>query len=137
MNHISFEGRVVVVTGARRGLGRAYALEFGRRGASVVVNDYAGEHADHVVAEIEEAGGTGIAAYDSIETQSGAAAVVATALDHFGTVDAVVNNAGFMRNGFVEQQTPESFSVVINVHVAGTFFVTQAAWPTFKEKGYG
>jgi NAD(P)-dependent dehydrogenase (short-subunit alcohol dehydrogenase family) len=137
MQPISFDRQVVIVTGAGRGMGRTHALEFGRRGASVVVNDLSAEHADRVVAEIEEFGGTAGAAYDSIADPSGCEALVKAALDNFGTVDAVVNNAGFLRNAAFEQQTPETLSAMLGVHLAGPFFLTQAAWPIFREKGYG
>ena len=134
---VSFDGQVVVVTGAGRGIGRAHAMALAQRGATVVVNDLAAEHADDVVARIKDLGGTASASYRSISSPDGAAAVVADALDRHGTVDAVVNNAGFMRNAPFEQQTPQTLAAMLDVHLVGPFFLTQAAWPIFREKGYG
>jgi NAD(P)-dependent dehydrogenase (short-subunit alcohol dehydrogenase family) len=134
---VSFDGQVVIVTGAGRGIGRSHALEFARRGATVVVNDLAAEHADDVVAQIKGIGGQASASYGSVATPDGAASVVEAALKRHGTVDAVVNNAGFMRNAPFEQQTPETLAAMLDVHVVGPFFLTQAAWPVLREKGYG
>jgi len=137
MERISLNGQVVIVTGGGRGIGRAHCLEFARRGASVVVNDMAVEHADGVVAEVEAAGGAAVASYDSVATPEGAKDIVDIGVKAFGTVDVVVNNAGFMRNGYFEEQTPEMLDAILDVHVRGTFFVTQAAWPILREKQYG
>jgi NAD(P)-dependent dehydrogenase (short-subunit alcohol dehydrogenase family) len=140
---VSFEGQVALVTGGGRGLGRAYCLELARRGAAVVVNDLAAEDergssvADDVVGEIARAGGRAVAAYDSVTTQEGARAIVETALSAFGTLDVVVNNAGIMRNGWIEELTPERFDAVTEVSIRGSFLVSQAAWPVLREKGYG
>ena len=131
------EGRVALVTGGGRGLGRAYCLELARQGAAVVVNDVAPEHADGVVAEIEAAGGRAAASNDSVTTTDGTAAIVAAAVDHFGALDAVVNNAGFLRNGYFEEQTPAMLDAILDVHVRGAFFVTQAAWPVLRSRGQG
>jgi NAD(P)-dependent dehydrogenase (short-subunit alcohol dehydrogenase family) len=132
-----FDGEVVVVTGGGRGLGRAHCLELGRDGASVVVNDLSGDVADEVVGEIEAAGGRAAAAHGSVSTPEGARGIVDVALDRFGTVDAVVNNAGYMANAMFEDITPEMLDAMTEVHIKGSFLVTQAAWPTMKEKGYG
>ena len=137
MTPISFDGQVVIVTGGGRGIGRGHCLDLARRGAAVVVNDMAPEHADAVVDEIHGAGGRAVPSYDSVATPEGAAAITATAVDAFGTVDAIVNNAGFMRNGWFEEQTGAMLDAVLDVHVKGAFFVTQAAWPVLREKGYG
>jgi NAD(P)-dependent dehydrogenase (short-subunit alcohol dehydrogenase family) len=137
MTTVSFADQVVIVTGAGRGIGRAHALEFARLGAAVVVNDRAAEHGDAVVAEIRSAGGSAVASYDSITASGGGAAIVRGALEVFGTVDAVVNNAGFLRNAYFGDQTPETLAAMLDVHVAGSFFLTQAAWPVFQAKGYG
>ena len=137
MTPISFDGQVVIVTGGGRGIGRGHCLDLARRGAAVVVNDMAPEHADAVVDEINGAGGRGVPSYDSVATPEGATAIIATAVDAFGTVDAIVNNAGFMRNGWFEEQTRAMLDAVLDVHVKGAFFVTQAAWPVLREKGYG
>jgi NAD(P)-dependent dehydrogenase (short-subunit alcohol dehydrogenase family) len=140
---ISFEGQVAVVTGAGGGIGRMEALELARRGASVVVNDVAGfDHpagpaADAVVAEIEAAGGTAVASYDSIATPEGGQAVVARALDEYGTVDAVLHFAGTWRHVLYEEMTADKVDPVLDVHLRGGFFVTQPAWSIMKDKGYG
>jgi NAD(P)-dependent dehydrogenase (short-subunit alcohol dehydrogenase family) len=134
---VGFEGRVAVVTGGGRGLGRAYCLELARRGAAVVVNDVAPEHAGSVVTEIETMGGRATVSNDSVTTTDGAAAIIATAVDRFGTLDAVVNNAGFLRNAYFEDQTPAMLDAILDVHVRGAFFVTQAAWPIMRAKSYG
>jgi NAD(P)-dependent dehydrogenase (short-subunit alcohol dehydrogenase family) len=134
---IPMDGRRVIVTGAGRGLGRAYALALAGRGAAVVVNDVAGEYADAVVGEIEAASGSAAAAYDSVATVEGAKATVDVATDRFGGVDAVINNAGSMRNGYFEDMTPEMLDAMVDVHIRGSFFVTQAAWPFLKQSGSG
>ncbi len=138
---ISFAGQVAIVTGARRGLGRAHALDLARRGAAVVVNDLGrngdAPTVDAVVAEIEQAGGTAVASYDSVATAAGGRALVELALERFGTVDAVVNNAGVLRNANFEDLTGEQLDDVINVHLKGAFFVTQPAFEIMRDKGYG
>jgi NAD(P)-dependent dehydrogenase (short-subunit alcohol dehydrogenase family) len=140
---LSFDGQVVVVTGAGGALGRAYVLELARRGAAVVVNDVAGLEspegpaADAVVAEIEAAGGRAVASYDSVATPEGGRAIVERALERFGTVDAVIHNAGVWRHVFYEDMTPDQLDPVLDVHLRGAFFVTQPAWSIMKQKGYG
>lgn len=143
---VSFEGRVAVVTGAGGGLGRTYALDIARRGGSVVVNDLGGSvegpgaersMADSVVEEIRAAGGRAVACYDSVASREGAQAIVATALDAFGRVDAVINNAGNMRIKAFEDYTEDDFNAIVSVHLGGSFHVTQAAWPHLREQGYG
>jgi NAD(P)-dependent dehydrogenase (short-subunit alcohol dehydrogenase family) len=140
---ISFGGQAVVVTGAGRGLGRAYATELARRGARVLVNDVAGTAeaggplADSVVAEIEAEGGQAVASYDSVATPAGGQGIIETALESFGTVDAVVHNAGVWRHHFYEEMTAEHLDPVLDVHLKGAFYVTRPAWPVMKEKGYG
>jgi NAD(P)-dependent dehydrogenase (short-subunit alcohol dehydrogenase family) len=134
---ISFDGQVVIVTGAGRGLGRGYCLDLARRGAAVVVNDLDAAAADEVVAEIGAAGGTAVASPDSVATPDGGRAVVDRALEAFGTVDAVVNNAGFLRNGYFEELTLDRIDAILDVHVRGAFFVTQPAWTVMRAKGYG
>lgn len=143
---ITFDGRVAVITGAGGGLGRTYALELGRRGARVVVNDLGGSvdgsgasesAADQVVAEIREAGGEAVASHDSVSTEEGGAAIVQTALDTFGTVDIVVNNAGILRDKSFANMTMEEVTAVLDVHLRGGFHVSHPAFRVMKEKGYG
>jgi NAD(P)-dependent dehydrogenase (short-subunit alcohol dehydrogenase family) len=134
---ISFQDQVAIVTGAGRGLGRAYALELARRGAAVVINDLAQEHAEATVADIEAAGGRAIASLSSVSDPASAQAIVDRTVEAFGTVDIVVNNAGIMRNGYFEDQTPESLRELLDVHIGGAFFVTRAAWPVLRAKRYG
>jgi NAD(P)-dependent dehydrogenase (short-subunit alcohol dehydrogenase family) len=137
MDPISFAGQTVIVTGGGRGLGRSYCLELARRGASIVVNDIGREFADETVRDAVAAGGKAVASYDNITTQDGAAEIVRLAVDSFGTVSAVINNAGTMRNGYFDDQTPEMLDAMLDVHVRGAWFVTQAAWPIMREAKYG
>jgi NAD(P)-dependent dehydrogenase (short-subunit alcohol dehydrogenase family) len=137
MDQISFADQVVIVTGGARGLGRAYCLELAARGAAVIVNDIAAEGADAVVAEIEAAGGAAIASHHSVATPEGGEALVGLAVETYGTVDALVNNAGILRNGLFEDLTLEQIDSVLDVNLRGTFFVTQPAWRIMKAKGYG
>ena len=142
MADVSFENRVVIVTGAGNGLGKAYALELGKRGAKVVVNDLGGavdgsgsgnSPADDVVNEIIENGGEAVANYDSVATKDGGESIVQTAVDSFGTVDAVINNAGILRDKSFANMTEEEFSLIIEVHLKGTYYVTQPAFKIMKE----
>jgi NAD(P)-dependent dehydrogenase (short-subunit alcohol dehydrogenase family) len=146
MSDIRFDGKVAIITGAGGGLGRTYALEFGRRGAQVVVNDLGGSAdgtgsgsamADAVVKEINEAGGAAVANYDSVADPRGGEAIVQTALDSFGRVDVVINNAGVLRDKTFVKLTPEELELVIDVHLKGAFFVSQPAFRVMKENGYG
>ena len=137
MGAVSFEGQVAIVTGGGRGLGRAYCVELARRGASVVVNDVSAEHATEVVAEILGAGGTAVASYDDIATPEGGEALVKLALDRFGTIDALINNAGILRNNYFEDLGLDQIDAVLDVNLRGAFFVTQPAWRIMKAKGYG
>ena len=146
MADVSFENRVVIVTGAGNGLGKAYALELGKRGAKVVVNDLGGavdgsgsgnSPADDVVNEIIENGGEAVANYDSVATKDGGESIVQTAVDSFGTVDVVINNAGILRDKSFANMTEEEFSLIIEVHLKGTYFVTQPAFKIMKENNYG
>ncbi len=126
--------RVVVVTGAGRGIGRAHAFTLAARGAYVVVNDLgvaadgttpSSSPADEVVAEIRQAGGEAVASHDDVV--SGAERIVATALDAYGRLDAVVNNAGILRSGLLLRTSPDDWRAVFEVHLVGTLAVTQAA----------
>jgi NAD(P)-dependent dehydrogenase (short-subunit alcohol dehydrogenase family) len=134
---ISFTDQVVIVTGAGDGLGRSYALDLARRGAAVVVNDVAAEAAAGVVAEVHGGGGRAVASTDTVATPEGGAAIVDRALDAFGTVDAVVHNAGVWRHVFFEDMAPDQLDPVLDVHLRGAFFVTRPAWNVMKAKGYG
>ena len=145
-SEIRLDNRVAIVTGAGAGLGRSHALLMAARGAKVVVNDLGGRMdgsgadksaADHVVDEIRTAGGEAVANYDSVATPEGAQAIVKSALDAFGTVDIVVNNAGIIRYKSFMQHTAEDFAANLAVHLSGSFYVSQAAFPTMKEKRYG
>jgi len=140
------QDRVVVVTGAGGGLGREYALTLAREGACVVVNDLGGARdgtgaghnmADHVVAEIKEAGGRAVANYDSVADAEGAANIIKTAIDEFGKVDGVVSNAGILRDGTFHKMTSENWDAVLKVHLYGGYNVVRAAWPHFREQSYG
>jgi NAD(P)-dependent dehydrogenase (short-subunit alcohol dehydrogenase family) len=146
MSEIRFDGRVAIVTGAGGGLGRTHALEFARRGAQLVVNDLGGSVdgkgsgkslADQVVKEIEEAGGKAIANYDSVSTPEGGEAIVKTALDGFGRVDIVINNAGILRDRSFVKMTPQEIEAVLDVHLKGAFFVSQPAFRAMKKNAYG
>jgi NAD(P)-dependent dehydrogenase (short-subunit alcohol dehydrogenase family) len=143
---IRFDNRVAVVTGAGNGLGRAHALLLASRGAKVVVNDpggavdgKGGSHAaaDKVVDEIKKAGGQAVASYDSVADAKAAANIVKTAVNSFGTVDIVVNNAGVLRDKTFHNMTVEDFDFVVKVHFLGTAYVTRAAWPILRAKAYG
>jgi NAD(P)-dependent dehydrogenase (short-subunit alcohol dehydrogenase family) len=143
---ITFDGRIAIVTGAGGGLGREYALELGRRGAMVVVNDLGGavdgsgssqSAADLVVDEINEAGGDAVASYDSVATREGGAAIVQAALDGFGGVDIVINNAGILRDKSFANMTLDEVDAVLDVHLRGAFNVSHPAFKVMKERGYG
>lgn len=146
MSEIVFDRRVAIVTGAGGGLGRAYALELARRGARVVVNDLGGAvdgvgggtaAADQVVKEIGAAGGEAVANYDSVATPEGGAGIVRTALDEYGTVDIVINNAGILRDRSFAKLEMDDLEAVLSVHLKGAFYVTQPAFSVMKDKSYG
>jgi NAD(P)-dependent dehydrogenase (short-subunit alcohol dehydrogenase family) len=143
---IDFRNQTVIVTGAGRGLGRCYALEFGRHGASVVVNDIGGtvngqgedaSVADAVVAEIKLAGGKAVASYDSVATAEGGASIVRTATDAFGRLDAVVSNAGILTTASFEKISHEQWRDMLAVHLDGAFYLSQPAFAVMKKQGYG
>ena len=146
MSEIRYDGRVAVVTGAGNGLGRSHALFLASRGAKVVVNDLGGTvagtggsnaAADGVVAEIKAAGGEAVANYDSVATEEGGRNIIKTALDAFGTVDILINNAGNVRDKTFAKMQLDDFRSLIDVHLMGTVYCTHAAWPTMKEKSFG
>jgi len=146
-DQLSFDGQVAIVTGAGAGLGRVYALELARRGARVVVNDLGGSRdgsgtgsaspADHVVAEIKEQGGEAVANYDNVATPEGGRSIVQTALDTFGGLDILINNAGILRDKSFLKMEPENWQAVLSVHLDGAFHVTRPAMIEMKAKGYG
>ena len=140
------DGRVAVVTGAGGGLGRAHALELAARGARVVVNDIGGSlqghdrstaAAEQVVAEIRAAGGQAVASFDSVATADGGAAIVATALDAFGRIDIVVNNAGILRDKAFHNMDATMIDAVIDTHLKGALYVTRPAFEAMRGQGYG
>lgn len=142
---MSVEGKVAIITGAGGGLGREHALLLARYGAKIVVNDLGGsvdgsgkgDAADEVVSEIRAAGGEAVANKDSVADKAGAAGIVQTAVDAFGTVDIVINNAGILRDRSFKKMTLEEWDMVINVHLNGSAYVTWHAWPIMYEKNYG
>jgi NAD(P)-dependent dehydrogenase (short-subunit alcohol dehydrogenase family) len=143
MTSVRFDERVVIVTGAGNGLGKSHALEFARRGAKVVVNDLGGSAfgdgasknaADQVVDEIVAAGGEAVANYDSVTDGN---KIVQSALDNFGRIDVVVNNAGILRDKSFSKMTEDDWDLVYQVHVKGAFKVSHAAWPHMREAQYG
>ncbi|MBK9757622.1 MAG: SDR family NAD(P)-dependent oxidoreductase [Nannocystis sp.] len=140
---LRYDGKVALITGAGNGLGRAHALLLARRGARVVVNDLGGSAtggghssaaADRVVAEIKEAGGEAVANYDSVEDGG---KIVQSALDHFGRIDIVVNNAGILRDSSFLKMTDGDWDLIQRVHVNGAYKVTHAAWPHLRDQKYG
>ena len=144
---IRFDGRVAIITGSGAGLGRAYALELARRGARVVVNDFGGARdgagqgssspADQVVQEIKDLGGEAVASYDNVATPEGGENIVKTALNAFGRVDILINNAGILRDkGFLKME-PENWQAVLAVHLNGAYHVTRSAFQAMRDNGYG
>ncbi len=146
MAEISFDGRVAIVTGAGGGLGRTYALELARRGAKVVVNDLGGSvngeggsdaAAQKVVDEIKQNGGEATPNYDSVSSPEGGANIVKTAVDAYGKVDIVINNAGILRDKSFAKMSWDDLDAIIDVHLKGAFYVSQPAFASMKENGYG
>lgn len=146
MSDIRYDGRVAIITGAGGGLGRSYAHYLAERGAQIVVNDLGGTSdgqgndtraADKVVNEIKAAGGQAVANYDSVSTAAGGENIVKTAMDAYGRVDIVINNAGILRDSSILKMSPANFDILIDVHLKGAFYVTQPAFKIMKEKGYG
>ncbi|MCB2189380.1 MAG: SDR family NAD(P)-dependent oxidoreductase [Deltaproteobacteria bacterium] len=143
---IDFAGRVALVTGAGAGLGRAYALQLARRGAKVVVNDLGvardgqgggSRAADQVVAEIRAAGGEAVADCHNVAEPAGGEAMVAAAMENFGRLDVVINNAGILRDKTLLKMAPEDWRAVQDVHLTGAYNVTRPAFLQMKEQGYG
>ncbi|MDQ1538778.1 MAG: hypothetical protein QOE58_3171 [Actinomycetota bacterium] len=146
MSELRFDGRVAIITGAGGGLGRCHALELARRGAQVLVNDLGGavdgsgsstSAAQLVVDEITALGGTAAANHDSVSTSEGGQAIVQAAVDAFGRVDVLVNNAGILRDKAFHKMDATMIDAVIDVHLKGAFYVTQPAFRLMREQGYG
>ena len=146
MSELRFDGRVAIITGAGGGLGRSHALELARRGAQVLVNDLGGAldgsgssltAADRVVDEITAAGGIAVANHDSVATAEGGQNIVQAAIDAFGRVDVLVNNAGILRDKAFHKMDDAMIEAVINVHLKGALYVSQPAYRLMREQGYG
>lgn len=146
MAELRFDHRVAVITGAGRGLGRAYALLLASRGASVVVNDTGGSltgegvdagPAQEVAREIRSAGGEAIATTASVTTPDGGRSIIKAALDHYGRIDILIHNAGIVRAASLTEMTQEDFDAVLDVHLKGAFHVVQPAFVQMCKAGYG
>ena len=143
---ISFEDQVAIVTGAGGGLGRSHALELARRGAKVVVNDLGGamdgtggssQAAEKVVSEIQELGGEAISNGGSVSDRTGAKSMVDDAMESWGRVDILINNAGILRDKSFSKIELDDFQVVVDVHLMGAVYCTHAVWPIMREQNYG
>jgi NAD(P)-dependent dehydrogenase (short-subunit alcohol dehydrogenase family) len=146
MSKIDFSNRVAIVTGAGGGLGRNYAIELAKRGAKVVVNDLGGSRdgmgsspsvADHVVEEIKKLGGEAVPNYDSVTTPVGGEKIVQTAIDSFGKVDILINNAGILLDSTFMKMDEKKWDVVVDVHLKGAFCVTKPAFSRMVKQNYG
>lgn len=147
MSEFQFNDRVAVVTGAGGGLGRAHALMLAARGAKVVVNDLGGNPdgsgdasssmADLVVEEIKAAGGEATANYDSVDSWEGGESIIQTAIDAYGKLDIVINNAGILRDRTMLNMSNEEYNRVMDIHVDGSWYVSRAAVPHLRENNYG
>ncbi|WP_219894961.1 SDR family NAD(P)-dependent oxidoreductase [Aquisediminimonas profunda] len=146
VDEIRFDGRVAIVTGAGNGIGRAHALALAKRGASVVVNDLGGQvdgtgssraSADAVVEEIRSAGGVAVASYESVATPQGGEAIVRTALNKFGKLDILINNAGILRQRRFTEGTVGELELTLATHVHGAVYVTQPAYAAMRAENYG
>lgn len=146
MAEIRFDNRVAIVTGAGGGLGRSHAMLLASKGAKVVVNDLGGSFdgtgagtnmADKVVEEIKAAGGEAVASYDGVDTFAGAEKIVAKAIEAFGKLDIVINNAGILRDVSFVKMTLEDWDKVLQVHLTGTMNVTKAAWGALRDNKFG
>ncbi|MEB3031436.1 SDR family NAD(P)-dependent oxidoreductase [[Mycobacterium] nativiensis] len=146
MTGLRFDGRVAVITGAGRGVGRSHAMLLAAKGASVVVADHgvgidgggsSSDPADEVVGEITAAGGRAVACYASVAEPQGAQSIVDTAIGTFGRIDALINNAGIHDPGLFADLSVQQFRTMLDVHYLGTLLVSRAAWPHFVDAGYG
>jgi NAD(P)-dependent dehydrogenase (short-subunit alcohol dehydrogenase family) len=144
---IRFDNRVVVITGAGGGLGRIYALEFAKRGAALVINDLGGPRdgtgsastspADKVAAEITSLGGRAVANYDSVASEEGGKSIVKQALESFGRIDVLINNAGILRDKTLVKLEPADWNSVLDVHLTGAYHTTKPALIKMREQNYG
>jgi NAD(P)-dependent dehydrogenase (short-subunit alcohol dehydrogenase family) len=146
MADLGYDGKVAIITGAGGGLGREHALLLASRGARVVINDLGGSvsgeggdagPAQRVAQEINDAGGEAVADGNSVSSPEGGEAIVRTAIDAFGRVDIVINNAGILRDKTFHNMTPDLLNPVLDVHLKGAFHVTRPAWIHMREQGYG
>lgn len=146
MTDVRFDGRVAIVTGAGGGLGRSHAMLLASRGAKVVVNDVGGSvegkgtdeaAAQRVVDEIRAAGGEAVASFDGVDTPESAAKIVDQAIDAFGRIDVVINNAGILRDVSFHKLGLDDWDAVLRVHLGGTMYVTRAAWPHLRHQTFG
>ncbi len=147
MSELRFDGRTAIITGSGRGVGRSHALLFAQRGARVVVADIGSEldgagsssgPADEVVEEIKAAGGEAVAVFASVAEETGAATIIEAAMDSFGQIDVVVNNAGIAAPlDWIENLTLADYRRMVEIHHLGTVYVTKAAWPHMSAAGYG
>ena len=146
MAELRFDGRVAVITGAARGLGRAYARDLASRGAKVIVNDTGGAlngegidtaPAAEVVREIESFGGVAVACTESVATPQGGRAIIQSALEHYGRLDVLIHNAGIIRRAALEEMDYADFEAVLDVHLRGAFHVVRPAFPVMCNAGYG
>ncbi len=143
---LGYDGKVAIITGSGGGLGREHALLLASRGALVVINDLGGAvdgtgsdkgAAERMVDEIKALGGEAVADTNSVATLEGGKAIVQTAIDAFGRVDIVINNAGILRDKAFHNMSPDMWQAVMDVHLFGAYHVTSAAWPLMREQGYG
>jgi NAD(P)-dependent dehydrogenase (short-subunit alcohol dehydrogenase family) len=146
MADLGYDGKVAIITGAGGGLGREHALLLASRGARIVINDLGGSvsgeggdegPAEKTAKEIRDLGGEAVPDTNSVATAEGGAAIVQTAVDAYGTVDIVINNAGILRDKSFHNMTPELLEPVLDVHLKGAFYVTIPAWKIMREKNYG
>ena len=146
MDDLAFDGKVAIITGAGGGLGRSHALELAHRGAFVVVNDLGGavdgtgsdtSAAQTVVSEIRSSGGEAVVNHDSVATPEGGEAIVQAAIDSYGRIDIIINNAGILRDASFKNMTAAQLEPVLDVHLKGAFYVTQPAWEHMRGQSFG